>query len=292
MEYTTNYNLKKPEGTDPVLVGDLNDNADIIDTALESKINEPSNEGTNGQVLATDGNGGRFWKSVEGGSLPVGTNNGDILVWNGTQWVAKQPSRLPNGYQEVEYIESTGTQYIDTELSPTNNFKIEAEVEMPEVTAQSDYNLFGSYKQGTYSCYVVGGYNSKYHTEYGSTEAHFFSNTSFVGKTKITYDNGNITLADSVNSESADLSAHPHVSSDVSFFVFAGHNTSIPSPYIQGKSSFKLFSFAMWIDGLIARWFIPCYHKDSGAIGLYDTVNMRFYQNAGTGTFLKGNDVN
>ena len=37
MEYTTNYNLKKPEGTDPVLVGDLNDNSDIIDTALEDK---------------------------------------------------------------------------------------------------------------------------------------------------------------------------------------------------------------------------------------------------------------
>lgn len=34
MQYTTNYNLKKPEGTDPVLVGDLNDNSDIIDTAL------------------------------------------------------------------------------------------------------------------------------------------------------------------------------------------------------------------------------------------------------------------
>ena len=34
MQYTTNYKLKKPEGTDPVLVGDLNDNSDIIDTAL------------------------------------------------------------------------------------------------------------------------------------------------------------------------------------------------------------------------------------------------------------------
>lgn len=34
MQYTTNYNLKKPEGTDPVLVGDLNDNSDTIDGAL------------------------------------------------------------------------------------------------------------------------------------------------------------------------------------------------------------------------------------------------------------------
>lgn len=34
MTYTTNYNLKKPEATDPVDIGDLNDNADIIDAIL------------------------------------------------------------------------------------------------------------------------------------------------------------------------------------------------------------------------------------------------------------------
>lgn len=34
MTYTTNYNLKKPEATDPVDIGDLNDNSDIIDENL------------------------------------------------------------------------------------------------------------------------------------------------------------------------------------------------------------------------------------------------------------------
>lgn len=40
MQYTTYYNLKKPEGTDPVLVGDINDNSDTIDTALAGKEDE------------------------------------------------------------------------------------------------------------------------------------------------------------------------------------------------------------------------------------------------------------
>ena len=35
MKYTTNYNLKKPETTDFIKVADINDNADIIDTAIE-----------------------------------------------------------------------------------------------------------------------------------------------------------------------------------------------------------------------------------------------------------------
>lgn len=57
MQYTTNYNLKKPEGTDPVLVGDLNDNSDTIDGALgdldtavdgkEDAANKTQNIGTN-----------------------------------------------------------------------------------------------------------------------------------------------------------------------------------------------------------------------------------------------------
>jgi len=34
MQYTTNYHLAKPEGTDPVDISVLNNNADIIDTAL------------------------------------------------------------------------------------------------------------------------------------------------------------------------------------------------------------------------------------------------------------------
>lgn len=37
MQLTSNYNLKKPEGADPVEVQDFNDNADIIDEALKKK---------------------------------------------------------------------------------------------------------------------------------------------------------------------------------------------------------------------------------------------------------------
>lgn len=37
MQLTPNYNLKKPEGTDPVDIQDFNDNADLIDTALKRK---------------------------------------------------------------------------------------------------------------------------------------------------------------------------------------------------------------------------------------------------------------
>ena len=37
MQLTPNYNLKKPEGTDPVDIQDFNDNADLIDAVLKKK---------------------------------------------------------------------------------------------------------------------------------------------------------------------------------------------------------------------------------------------------------------
>ena len=37
MQLTPNYNLKKPEETDPIDILDFNDNADLIDAALKKK---------------------------------------------------------------------------------------------------------------------------------------------------------------------------------------------------------------------------------------------------------------
>jgi len=43
VQYTSNYNLKKPEGTDIVNIDDLNDNADILDQKLKEVENKADN---------------------------------------------------------------------------------------------------------------------------------------------------------------------------------------------------------------------------------------------------------
>lgn len=35
MTYTTNYNMKKPGGSDPALIGDINDNIDTVDDVMK-----------------------------------------------------------------------------------------------------------------------------------------------------------------------------------------------------------------------------------------------------------------
>lgn len=46
----------------------------------------------------------------------------DVIVLSGDEVkpVLKGGSRLPSGYTELEYIESSGTQYVDTGVVPNN----------------------------------------------------------------------------------------------------------------------------------------------------------------------------
>lgn len=75
------------------------------DALLQKKINEPINEGTNGQVLTTDGQGGRTWKTVQGGGgtggiVMVGSfrinDDGDLIV------------TLPTGTLNPYHIDENG----------------------------------------------------------------------------------------------------------------------------------------------------------------------------------------
>lgn len=54
-------------------LNDIQDSIIALESEIDDKVNEPSTEGTAGQVLATDGTGGRYWKTVSGGG--GGTND-------------------------------------------------------------------------------------------------------------------------------------------------------------------------------------------------------------------------
>lgn len=64
--------------TDKVLSANkVTEELDVLKSAIQQKISEPETEGTSGQVLTTDGNGGRSWTTVQGGG---GTSDYDDLT--------------------------------------------------------------------------------------------------------------------------------------------------------------------------------------------------------------------
>lgn len=63
----------------------------LVYNSLASKVSEPSSEGTNGQVLTTDGSGGRSWTTVSGGS-----SNLFIANYNSTTYSAISAAKAAN----------------------------------------------------------------------------------------------------------------------------------------------------------------------------------------------------
>lgn len=78
MNYTTNYNLKKPATIDTVNIQDLNDNADKIDTAIKAA----ESAGIAKVAGATSGNMAQFTSTgeIEDSGLKFSIYNGSLRI--------------------------------------------------------------------------------------------------------------------------------------------------------------------------------------------------------------------
>ena len=200
----------------------------------------------------------------------------------------QKTSLLPDEYQEVEYIESTGTQYIDTGIIGTGNIGFDIEWETNDANTilgcRKAYNE-NQYQLSTYTgSNIVNGYfgygtggngGGKWHRIY----------YNYGHKNHISFINNVLTLNDGttqiINSENF---------STANTLVIFACKASTDGNIFEYTAS-KLYTLKFYDGSILIRNFIPCYRKSDGEIGLYDLVNNVFKTNAGTGTFLKGNDV-
>ena len=199
-------------------------------------------------------------------------------------------SLLPAEYQQVEYIESTGTQYIDTEFYPhSGKYIMEAKIKSVNVpTDTTYYRIFGNLpltNAQTTSIYRMQykGYNTAWDSP---TIAPVCGGA--VNKEKPTtkwLDNTEYVLIINGIKDSY-MYVEPEYDNSTSIFLF---NSGIAS---SNNSSMKYYYFNITNeDGNIIKNIIPVERIEDGKLGMYDTVEGKFYVNKGTGTFLKGNDV-
>ena len=82
MQYTTNYNLKKPESGDDVTPTPFNDNADIVDSKLK-EVNDSIN-GINTSISTINTSistiNGKLKNITISTADPSGGSNGDIWI--------------------------------------------------------------------------------------------------------------------------------------------------------------------------------------------------------------------
>ena len=199
-----------------------------------------------------------------------------------TEWIFQfvPGPKLPSGYTELEYIQSSGTEYIDTRFIPTSNTKISIDFQVLSVGADDT---------------IIGTLNPNCVIGYNTTEiyAGFKLGTgTFIAIATTVTSRHTAELSNGVFKVDAQQKSFDQVtgfSQTLTALIFASHYTGV-SDGAYGKCVAKVYSAKIYESGVLVRDFIPC-KNPSGAIGLYDSVNNQFYQNAGSGTFIAGPEI-
>ena len=185
-------------------------------------------------------------------------------------------SRLPEGYTEVQYIQSSGTQWINTGFKPNQNTRAALTVDAKPSTAAAW--LFGARNGNTDRTFGLLSFNSQYRSDYNnSTEE--YSTVTPSGKFTVDKDK-NVTKFNGTIGVTARSGVFQCT---YPLFLFANNNAGTAA----GFGSFKLYVCQLYDNGNLIRDFVPCIDP-AGAVGLYDLVGGKFYGNAGTGVFLAG----
>lgn len=203
------------------------------------------------------------------------TNQGE-----GTFVKGKDVYTLPGEYQEVEYIESTGTQYIDTGIASTRY--ITATLDMQFTKQSSSTMIIIAWSTGAGRWFGKGSSNTYSAGNNAVSDIDCLTRKEI----EVTFTNSNITYVIDGTTYSKSAAAS---SQSITYTMFAGRNVNTGISYY---SRAKLYKAVIQENGNTIMDFVPCYRKADGEIGLYDVVNDDFYTNAGSGEFTVGPDVN
>lgn len=186
---------------------------------------------------------------------------------------------IPSEYQEVEYIAGSGTQYIDTGVNLSSSDTVNCKFEVTSNPTSSGEAIYGTMEQiNATNTFFILLMRNPIQARVG-TSSNQVTSTNYALNT--IYDTS-LTNGKYIENETA--------------YTFAPHNgfTFTTSCYVfsRNQSSMTPISAKVYSFEIVGKFKgIPCYRKSDNVIGMYDTVSKTFFENAGSGSFTKGNDV-
>lgn len=197
------------------------------------------------------------------------------------KWVSEpNPAwrNLPEGYTQVEYLESSGTQYIDTGVSANGT---ELTVECDGTALGDGYTLFGSNVNTSTSGFEVLPAPDRGYVRFNYHDADIdVSEVPYDGMFRI--DRNKCYINDSL------VYTFAPVSFNVSnIWLFGRNNNGV----LDNSGTATIRSCRVWVSDVLMRHLIPVKRNSDGVLGMYDLVNGVFYTNAGTGTFIAGEEI-
>ena len=204
---------------------------------------------------------------------------------------------VPEGYTEVEYLESDGTQYIETNLILNSVATVEMVAKLNTTASISPCALWGFMgNQGsgaTYPRWQCSAYSTKWLMDLNATTAGYplVDTNIHTLKNECFYNSNNVLVYQSVIDGVEQFAtaqevavAELYIENTLKVYLFARNNNGTVGNFVEGR----IYQFKAIQDGVLACKLIPCKRNSDNVLGMYDTVTGTFLTNAGTGTFTAG----
>ena len=186
-------------------------------------------------------------------------------------------------YTPVEYLESTGTQYIDTGVKLNNNSSVEITAKFLATAKGKSYYLFGSSIVNNRYMIAVGSTTNKYLVD-------LYSNRYRINSSVSAFDNEFHTHK-VLNSEYYIDNVLQGTQTPLTFsntenaYIFDVKNR--PTDSSVGVQKWQIKKCKIYNSSTLVRDYIPVLDSSNRPC-LYDKVEDKFYYNKGSGEFLYG----
>ena len=191
---------------------------------------------------------------------------------------------LPSGYKRLPYIESNGTQYIDTNILPDDTTKIQIKIAMSEY---SDGVIVGYNRNNESDAFRLFNYNGNTYLDYGSGDGYnrLIGDNTYDGR----INKGIIYDLEVGNRYVKDLGTGRNKvqGSPVSF----DEKTFSIQVFDNDTSSGKVFYCKIYKSNTIVADLVPCVRVTDNNVGMYDLVRNEFFANQGSGSFIAPNPI-
>lgn len=221
-----------------------------------------------------------------------------VLSVNGNKCFERSPYQC-----EVEYLQSTGTQYIDTQIPSatptTDSVQVVVRFRLDSGRYFGSYNeigifgrkkLYGTTDNSAPSLFLNKNLVVHMSCDFVSGQTYVVGAVCVVGNTydisaTFNYPSGRYIVVNGINyGNSEKLNKSLRKTSDIAnFLVFAD------GPIDRG-SDISIYSCSLLVNGVLVRDFIPVLDWNDTPC-LYDKVSGQLFYNAGTGEFLYGEKV-
>ena len=182
-------------------------------------------------------------------------------------------------FTPVEYIESSGTQYIDTGFKPNQDTGIIMDIQPLEGGAFPYYGGRNELEDAAFALWNIQTNQVRF--DYNTT-MNTMNVASYISRVLINVNKNSISYGDNETS-----ATYTSFQSDYTMCLLGLKDSNGVDERLM---SARLYSCKIYDNGILIRDYIPTKDVD-GVGGLFDKINMEFVYSSGTSQFTAGPEV-